>query len=41
MPNVDVFDLNNEKVGELELSDEVFGAQVNKHLLYEAVRQRA
>jgi large subunit ribosomal protein L4 len=38
MPTVDVVDLNNQKVGELELADEVFGAEVNKHLLYEAVR---
>jgi large subunit ribosomal protein L4 len=39
MPTVDVLDLNNEKVGELELADEVFGAEVNESLLYEAVRQ--
>jgi large subunit ribosomal protein L4 len=38
MPTVDVVDLNNQKVGELELADEVFGADVNEHLLYEAVR---
>lgn len=38
MPNVDVFDLNNEVVGSLALADEVFGAPVNEHLLYEAVR---
>jgi large subunit ribosomal protein L4 len=38
MPVVDIVDLNNQKVGELELSDAVFGAQVNQHLLYEAVR---
>jgi large subunit ribosomal protein L4 len=38
MPVVDVFDLNNQKVGELELADEVFAAEVNEHLLYEAVR---
>jgi large subunit ribosomal protein L4 len=38
MPNVDVVDLNNEKVGELELADAVFAAAVNDHLLYEAVR---
>ena len=38
MPTVDVFDLNNSKVGELELSEAVFGAPVNKALLYEAVR---
>ena len=39
MPTVDVVDLNNQKVGELELADEVFGAPVNEALLYEAVRQ--
>ncbi len=38
MPKVDVVDLNNQKVGELELSDAVFGAEVNEALLYEAVR---
>ena len=38
MPTVDVVDLNNQKVGELELSDAVFGAEVNEALLYEAVR---
>src|SRR5580658_8034659 len=39
MPTVDVVDLTNKKVGELELADEVFGAEVNEALLYEAVRQ--
>ncbi len=38
MPTVDVFDLNNQKVGQLELADEVFAAEVNEALLYEAVR---
>jgi len=38
MPSVDVLDLNNSKVGSVELSDFVFGAPVNKALLYEAVR---
>ena len=38
MPLVDVLDLNNTKVGELELADTVFGAEVNESLLYEAVR---
>lgn len=38
MPTVDVVDLSNQKVGELELADEVFGAEVNDALLYEAVR---
>src|SRR5437016_2439985 len=38
MPKVDVVDLNNQKVGEVELSDVVFGAEVNEDLLYESVR---
>jgi large subunit ribosomal protein L4 len=38
MPNVDVFDLDNNVVGTLELADDVFGAPLNKDLLYEAVR---
>ena len=38
MPKVDVVDLNNQKVGELELSDAVFAAPVKQALLYEAVR---
>jgi large subunit ribosomal protein L4 len=38
MPLVDVVDLNNQKVGEVELADAVFGAEVNEDLLYEAVR---
>jgi large subunit ribosomal protein L4 len=38
MPSVDVVDLNNAVVGSVELADEVFGATVNEHLLYEAVR---
>ena len=39
MPTVDIVDLNNQKVGEIELADEVFGAEVNEALIYEAVRQ--
>ena len=38
MPNVDIIDLNNQKVGEIELADEVFAAEVNDALIYEAVR---
>ncbi len=38
MPTVDVVDLNNNKVGEVELADAVFGAEINDALLYEAVR---
>ena len=38
MPKVDVLDINNTKVGEVELNDAVFAAPVNENLLYEAVR---
>jgi large subunit ribosomal protein L4 len=38
MPSVDVIDLNNQVVGSLDLADEVFGAEVNENLIYEAVR---
>src|SRR5215467_15826709 len=38
MPTVDVFDLANSKVGEVDLADSVFAAEVNEALLYEAVR---
>lgn len=38
MPVVKVKNLKNEEVGDLELSDEVFGAPLNKSLIYEAVK---
>ncbi len=38
MPSVDIIDLNNKKVGSIELADAVFAAPVNQDLLYEAVR---
>jgi large subunit ribosomal protein L4 len=39
MANVDVVNLNGEKVGSVELSDQLFGAdQVNEALLWEAVK---
>lgn len=37
MPTVDVKNLSNEKVGELELSDDVFGVELNESLIYYAV----
>ena len=39
MPTLDVVDLNNQVVSSVELADDVFGAEVNQSLLYEAVRQ--
>lgn len=40
MPTVDVLNLENQIVGVLELSEEVFQAEVNEHLLYESVRHQ-
>jgi large subunit ribosomal protein L4 len=37
MPTVDVENLSNEKVGELNLSDDVFGVELNESLIYYAV----
>ena len=38
MPVVDVVNLDGKKVGQVELADTVFAAEVNKHLLHEASR---
>ena len=38
MAKFDVVDLSNKKVSEIELSDDVFGAKPNAHLLYEAAK---
>lgn len=38
MPSVEVKNLANQKVGKMDLAEEVFGVTVNKNLLYEAVR---
>lgn len=36
--NLDVYNLDNAKVGEVAVSDEVFGAEVKPHLHYEVVK---
>ena len=42
MAKLDVIDLDGSKVGQMDVSDEVFGADVREHLLWEVVRaQRA
>jgi len=38
MPSVDVLNLENARVGTIELADAVFATPVNRSLLYEAVR---
>ena len=37
MPKLDIFNLKREKVGELDLADEVFATEVKEHLLHEVV----
>jgi large subunit ribosomal protein L4 len=38
MATIDVYNLKHEKVGSLELADEVFATEVNEHLFYEVVK---
>lgn len=38
MATIDVYDLNKNKVAELELNDEVFNTEVREYLIHEAVR---
>ncbi len=40
MAKFDVYDLSKNKVGEIELKDEVFAGQVNEHLFYEVVKAK-
>ena len=38
MPKIDVLDLNGKKIDEIELSDAVFGIEVNEHAVYEVIK---
>src|SRR5216684_7512101 len=38
MPTVKILDLTSKEVGEIELSDAVFGVEMNEPLIHEAVR---
>jgi large subunit ribosomal protein L4 len=40
MAKFDVYNLDKKKVGDIDLSDAVFAAEVNPHLLYEAVKMQ-
>jgi len=37
---LDLYNLTNEKIGEVEVSDEVFGAEVRPHLFHEVVKMQ-
>lgn len=38
MPSIDLFNMSRQKVGEIQLSDVVFGAEVKEHLMHQALR---
>lgn len=38
MPTVDVLNINGEKVSEMELSENLFGAGINEHVVYQVVK---
>ena len=40
MPLTDIYNINNEKVGEVELNDDLFGIEVVPHLLHTVVRMQ-
>ena len=37
MPRVAVYNMQGSQVGELELNDDIFGIEINEHLLHQAV----
>lgn len=40
MPKVAVYNVSGQQVGEMELKDNVFGVEVNQHVLYEVVKNQ-
>lgn len=40
MPKVNVYNMLGEEVGEIELNEDVFGVKVNKHVVYEVVKNQ-
>lgn len=40
MPKVNVYNILGEQVGEIELNEDVFGVEVNQHVLYEVVKNQ-
>ena len=38
MPKVALYDINGSQVGDIELSDAIFGIEMNNHAMYEAVK---
>ncbi|MBZ4663291.1 MAG: rplD [Caloramator sp.] len=40
MPKVDLYNMNAEKVGEIELSDAVFGVEINPYVMHQVVKMQ-
>ncbi|WDV45422.1 50S ribosomal protein L4 [Clostridiaceae bacterium M8S5] len=40
MPKVALYNISGQQIGDIELSDNVFGIEVNQHVLYEAVKNQ-
>lgn len=40
MPKVNVYNMLGEQVGEIELSENIFGIEVNQHVVYEVVKNQ-
>lgn len=40
MPQLDVYDIEKKKVGEINLADDVFGQEVNEFLIHEVVKMQ-
>jgi len=40
MPKVALYNVSGQQIGDIELSDNVFGVEVNQHVLYEVVKNQ-
>lgn len=40
MPKVNLYDINGDQVGDIELNDGIFGIEINNHAMYEAVKNQ-
>ncbi|MBW1839449.1 MAG: 50S ribosomal protein L4, partial [Deltaproteobacteria bacterium] len=40
MSSADIYNINKEKVTQIELDEKVFGCEIKTHLLYEAVKMQ-
>jgi large subunit ribosomal protein L4 len=38
MPKVALYNMSGEQIGDIELKDDVFGVEINTHVMYEAVK---